>query len=279
MTELADKVRDQLLKAIDEDRVTLPTLPEVALKVRDIAESPDSAIADLTEVISQDAAMSARMVRVCNSPLFRGSREINNLNMAISRLGMNYTANLAMGLAMEQMFQATSEMVDRRLRAIWQRSTEIAGIAHVLAQHYTNLKADQATLAGLISMIGALPVLRFVEDNDVRINNVMLDNLIDELHPVIGDRILKRWDFPRELQSVPSEHVNFKRNVPEADYADVVMIANLQLLAGTDHPYAEMDWNEISAFSRLGLDPNVDMAEEEDLSAQMDAAMAVLRQE
>ena len=278
MTELATRIRDALLTAIDQDRLTLPTLPEVALKVRDIAESPDSAIQDLAETISNDAAMSARIIKVVNSPLFRGSREIETLNMAVSRLGMDYTSNLAMGLAMEQMFQATSDMIDRRLRSVWQRSTEIAGIAQVLCQHYTRLRPEHATLAGLVCQIGTLPILRFVEDNDIQINNAMLDNLLDELHPVIGDRILNRWDFPAELQNVPSEHVNFEREVAEADYADVVMVANLQTLSGTDHPYTEMDWSRISAFQRLGLNPETGMGDDEDLGEQMEAAMALLNQ-
>ena len=278
MTELATRIRNALLNAIDEDRLTLPTLPEVALKVRDVAESPDSSIQNLAQIISDDAAMSARIIRVVNSPLFRGSREINSLTMAISRLGMDYTSNLAMGLAMEQMFQATSDMIDRRLRSVWQHSTEVAGVAQVLAQHYTRLRPDQATLGGLISQIGTLPVLRFVEDNDIQINNAMLDNLLDELHPTIGDRILERWDFPAELRGVPSEHVNFQREVAKADYADVVMVANLQTLAGTEHAYTQMDWNEIGAFKRLGLNPHTGVDEDEDLGEQMEAAMALLSQ-
>ena len=62
-----------------------------------------------------------------------------------------------------------------------------------------------------------------------------------------------------------------------ADYADLVMVANLQLVAGSEHPWTEMDWTKISAFDRLGLDPNIDMSEEEDLNAQMEAAMALLQ--
>jgi HD-like signal output (HDOD) protein len=263
--------------AIENDKLVLPTLPEVALQVREIAESEDSAIADLVKVISNDTALSARIIRVCNSPLFRGSRAIENLNMAVSRLGMAYTSNLAMGLAMEQMFQATSDMIDKRLRATWQTSTEVAGVCHVLAQHYTRLKADQATLAGLVHLIGILPILRYVEDQDIQISSIMLDNVIDELHPRIGSMILKKWDFPKELQNVPLEYANFQREVPAADYADLVMVANLQLVAGSDHPWNEMDWTKISAFDRLGLDPNVDMSEEEDLNAQMEAAMALLQ--
>lgn len=277
MSEIAEKVKAALMRAIEGDKLVLPTLPEAALKVRDIAESDDSSILDLVKVISNDAALSARVIRVCNSPLFRSSREVENLNMACSRLGMAYTSSLAMGLAMEQMFQATSEMIDRKLREIWQQSTEVAGISHVLAQHYTRLKPDQATLAGLVHLIGALPILRFVEDNDLAINSVMLDNLIDELHPVIGVEILKKWEFPKDLRQIPREYLNFEREVPQADYADVVMVANLQSLIGKDHALNEMDWNRVGAFARLGLDPDVDMSEGEDLNAQMEAAMGLLK--
>lgn len=117
MANIAETIKSDLAAAIENDKLVLPTLPEVALQVREIAESEDSSIADLVKAISNDTALSARIIRVCNSPLFRGSRAIENLNMAVSRLGMAYTSNLAMGLAMEQMFQATSEMIDTRLRA------------------------------------------------------------------------------------------------------------------------------------------------------------------
>ncbi len=277
MSTIVETIKNDLLTAIENDKLVLPTLPEAALQVREIAESDDSSILDLVKVISTDTALSARLIRVCNSPLFRGSRAIENLNMAVSRLGMAYTSNLAMGLAMEQLFQATSDMIDKRLRATWQTSTEVAGICHVLAQHYTKLRPEQATLAGLVHLIGILPVLRYVEDQDIQISSIMLDNVIDEIHPMLGCAILKKWDFPPELQQVPLEYSRFQREAPSADYADLVMVANLQLVAGSDHPLTAMDWTTISAFDRLGMDPEKDMNEEEDLNAQMAAAMALLQ--
>lgn len=275
MSNIADTIKNDLITAINSDKLVLPTLPEAALKVRDIAQSEDSAIIDLVKVISNDTALSARIIRVCNSPLFRGNRQIENLNMAVSRLGMTYTSSLAMGLAMEQMFQATSEMIDKRMRATWQASIEIAGICHVLAQNYTRLRPEQATLAGMVHLIGMLPVLRYIEDNDVKISGIVLDEIIAELHPQIGAIILKRWDFPADLQDVPLLYNQFDRSPAKADYSDLVMIANLQRVAGTDHHWAQMDWSTISAFERLGL--NSDGSDDENLDAQMAAAMAMLQ--
>ncbi len=277
MSELGQKIKQDILDAIENDTIVLPTLPEIALDVKRITEDEDSGLFDLIDVINKDTALSARLLKVSNSPLFRGAQEITNLNMAVNRLGMQYTSNLATGLAMEQMFQATSEMIDKRMRETWKRSTEVAGICNVLARQHSHLAAGQATLAGLVYSIGALPVLKYVEDNDIQINSVMLDNVLDELQPVVGECILEKWDFPAELKPVPRECVNFTRDTNKpADYADLVMVAMLQSYMGSDHHYNEMDFTHISAFTRLGVDPTVDPNEDEDLSAEMEAAMALL---
>lgn len=278
MSDQIEQIRQELLKAIDSDQLVLPTLPEVALRVREVASDPDADVATLSKAIESDTAMSARIIKVANSPLLRASRIIEDLKSAVSRLGINYTSNLATSLAMQQMFQATSDAIDQRMRDTWSRSTEVAGIAHVLARHFTKLKPDQATLAGIVHRIGVLPILTYAEDNRGLLRDTAaLDVLIDELHPSIGRRILETWDFPAELVAVPEQHLQFDRVVPKVDYADLVMVANLQSRIGSDHPLTQMDWTPITAFARVGLSPEVDCAEEEDLTADMEAAMALLK--
>jgi HD-like signal output (HDOD) protein len=277
MSELIQEVRAELLDAIAKDRLVLPTLPEVALKVREAASNPDIEIAELTKVVESDPAMAARIIKVANSPLLRASRAIEDLKMAVARLGIQYTSNLATSLAMQQMFQATSDLIDQQMRDNWAKSTEVASIAHVLARHYTKLKPDQATLAGIIHRIGVLPILTYAEANRKLLRDpTVLQAVIDELHPMIGKRIVETWNFPKDLIIVPEEHLQFDRVVPTADYADVIMIANLQSYTGTDHPLATMDCSGISAFARLGLSPDMNTEDDEDLSAEMEAAMALL---
>ncbi|MFT6464264.1 HDOD domain-containing protein [Halopseudomonas sp.] len=275
MTDLAQRVQDELIQAIEKDQLVLPTLPEVALRVREAAEDPDVNIAHLVREISNDAALSARLIKVVNSPLLRTRQEITDLSMAVNRMGITYTANLATGLAMAQMFQATSDVIDRKMREVWGRSTEVAGISHVLCRHYTKLKPDQATLAGLVHQIGVLPILSYTEENDQLLADpASLDLVIERIHPIIGDRILEAWDFPVPLRHVPTQHLDFNRNSPTVDYADIVQVAMLQSLS-SEHPLAQMDWNTIPAFAKLGISQDGD-GEEEDLSAEMEAAMALL---
>ena len=278
MSKLADKVHQDLIRAIDNDELVLPTLPEVALKVREAAEDPNIGIPEMSKVIGNDAALTARIIKVVNSPLLRTSREITDLQMAVGRLGINYTCNLATGLAMEQMFQATSDVVDRKLREVWTKSTEIAGISHVLCRHYTRLMPDQATLAGLVHQIGVLPILTYAEEHsELLADSISLNHVIEQIHPIIGEKILRTWEFPEPIASVPGQYLNFSRDSNKADYVDIVQVATLQSLMGSSHPYAQLDWAQIPAFAKLGLSPELDLHADEDLSAAMDAAMSMLQ--
>ncbi len=275
MNQVVDTVRQELISAIESDQLVLPTLPEAALRVREIAEDPDASIAQLGDVIGNDAAITARIIKVANSPLLRAPKKIESLNMALMRLGMEYTCNIATGLAMEQMFQATSDMVDKRLREIWTRSSEIAGICHVLCKHRTNLRPDQATLAGLVHKIGVLPILTYAEDHPHLLkDSITLDKVINELEGQIGDLILKSWAFPEELRRVPSLHMDFNRAADSPDYSDIVTVAMLQSYMGSDHHLAEVDYASVTSFARLGLE--ADEPQEEDLNAEMEAAMQLL---
>ena len=279
MSTLIETVQSELMGAINNDELILPTLPEVALQVREAAEDPDVGISELSKVISNDAALTARIIKVVNSPLLRSSSEISDLNMAVARLGMGYTTNLAMGLAMEQMFQATSDVIDRRLREVWQRSTEIAGISHVLCRHFTRLPPDQATLAGLVHQIGILPILTYAEENGQLLNDSFtLEKVIERLHPELGQRILQAWDFPPALACVPVEHLDFDRQTPQQDLVDIVQVALLQSYAGSEHPLGKIDWTGVDAFRKLGLEViEQSLSADEDLSASMEAATQMLQ--
>jgi len=277
MSNLIETIENDIIHAIETDQLVLPTLPEVSLRVREVAQDDGASVTDLSRVISSDAAISARIIKVCNSPLLRAPQPVENLQMAVNRLGMSYSADLATGLAMAQMFQATTDLVDNRMREVWNRSTEVASISHVLAQSYTRLSPGQATLAGLTHLIGVLPILRFAEENDHLLSDALtLDEVIEKLHPKLGSMILKAWDFNEDICLVPSQYLNFGRHSEKVDFVDLVMVANLQNYAGTSHPYTKMDWSKIPAFEKIGLDPSQDDDEEEDLSANMEAALALL---
>ncbi len=273
MSTTVELIQAELDDAIARDQLELPTLPEVALRIRDTAQKDDITLKQLSTVVTEDPALAARFMRIANSPIFRGVREIDDLQHAISRIGIEYAANLAAGLAIEHMFQATSDLVDRKLRQVWSHACEVAAIAGVLARSFTRLRPDQATLAGLVHTIGVLPILSFAEEHPSLIrDSFALEQIIDNLHGQLGQKILTSWEFPEDLVLVPRHYTDFERNVADADFVDLVMVSHLQTLHGTEHPHAHLDWSEIPAFRNIGLDPEFEDPELEEYQEDVEAA-------
>ncbi len=255
MSNLAQTIERDLAAAAERDQLDLPTLPEVALRIRDTASNRNVSGAALAGVISEDPALSAQLLRMANSALFRATRPIDDLQTAITRMGVEYTANLATGLAMQGMFQSTSELIDRKLRETWRQATDVAAICGVLARSFTDLPADQATLAGLTHSIGVLPILAWAEENeDLIADEQILDRVVESSRGSIGTMILTRWNFPAEMACIPSLLRHYDRTAPDTDFVDIVQIAELQSVIGTENPLNEMDWSTVTAFDRIGLD-------------------------
>lgn len=275
----AAQLIEELRQAIKSDALVMPTLPEVAYQVRDTAADPDATVGKLTKVIEQDVSISARLIRVANSPLYRGAKSNDDLKAAIGRLGLKLTSSLVTSLAMEQMFHAKSKEVDVRMRGIWNRATEVAGVAHVLCKHYTKLKPDQATLGGLVHEIGALPILTFAQSKPVLLEDMQfLDQLITKVSPKLGLMILRQWEFPTELQKIPSWMSMLTSNANGGvEYIDVIIAAKIQTLEDTDHVLSTMPWSQVPAFGKLGINTQDHDDELEDLSQEILDATAMLQ--
>lgn len=267
--DFAQQIRDD----IAENRIQLPTLPEVALKVRDAVESDNSSAAEVAEMVTQDPALTARLLQVANSPLYRGRVAIDDVQMAITRMGLQLVKNLVVSLAMKQMFQATSEALDKAFREVWQESVEVAAIARVLAQDVPGLAPEQAMLAGLVHNIGALPVLTKLDmDLGFEADARTISRLVADIGPELGREMLSQWGFADELACVPTECLDLKRKRDQADYADVVLVARLEHLASRaklDPASCPLEWPNYSAFARLGIETEVIVLEMEGPAEQI----------
>ncbi len=253
---------DYLRGEIQANRLVLPSLPEVALKVRDAVEREEISAAKLAALIAEDAALAARLIQVANSPLYRGRTEITSLQMAITRMGYYAVRTLILSLAMKQMFQPTSPLLDHYFHTIWQTSVEVGAISRALASLCPHLNAEQALLAGLIHQIGKLPILTLAE----RLPNLAedpahLDRLLEALHPQVGAMILTHWHFPQALIEVVTEYLNWHRRLDDkpADYVDVVQAAYLTSSSLSQTP--PVDLAQVKAFARLGLKPGIEVIE------------------
>ncbi len=256
---LEDKFIATLMDDIGKGRLELPSLPEVAMKVRKMVDDPAITPGHLAKIIGTDAALSARLVQVANSVFFRGLNQVENVRSAVIRLGGVCVRNVVSSLVVSQIYQAKEvKAIKKDLHALWVHGARVAAISNVLAKRLTKLNPDEAMLAGLIHDIGTLPILKRALDFPGMLEDRQaLQRVICCMHTDIGKIILEEWHFPKALVVAVSEHENIEReNGPEADFADVVLIANLHSYMGQAHnKFANVDWNKVPALKKLGLTP------------------------
>lgn len=251
--DLAEEIRTE----IANNQIHLPTLPEVALQVRDAVESDTANAETIAQMVAKDAALSARLLQVANSPLYRGRVEIDSIQQAVTRLGLKMVRSLVVSLAMKQIFQASSDALDREFRAVWDTSLQVAAISRVLAGNVPELENEQALLGGLIHNIGALPILTKLEQKfGFNADPSMIHVLIDELGPEIGAHILQHWNFAESLVNIPTACQDLAYDPgPFPTYADIVLVARLQNLAANGSNDA--DWSTVPAFAKIGMETEV----------------------
>jgi putative nucleotidyltransferase with HDIG domain len=276
--EIKARILSELIDELENDKLVLPSLPEVALKVRDTLDDENASTKDVAKVISTDAALSAKLIQVANSPLMRGSKHIDSVDMAVTRMGNTTVRNIVNGLIVQQIFQPTTEVTDNLFRQFWEHSTEVAAISHALAG-FARIKGDQAMFAGLVHDIGALPIIKYAEDIPELLDNPqILQEIITELHTTIGTALLSKWEFPQDIINVAAKHEDLQRNHEGApDLVDVVIAANLQSYMGKDHPMAQINWAEVPAFAKLGLDTEVSVIDMDETGESIKEVQEALR--
>lgn len=274
VSEISDKIH----AAIKNNTLTLPTLPEVALKVREAVENENSTIVDIAAMVSQDAALSARLLQVANSPVYRGAVPIENLQVAISRMGTKLVRSLVISLAMKQIFQATSATLDDQFRKTWDDSLQVAAISRVLATSHPELDNEEAMLAGLVHNIGILPILTLLDElYDLDTEDEDIDVVIDILAPEIGNHILKSWNFPPAIDSIAVDSSNLDYDSGDRiDYVDVVLVARLQHKLAQGDCQAAEKWGNIPAFGKVGLEPEIVIVDMEGPAEEIAEVRAML---
>ncbi|MCU0271824.1 MAG: HDOD domain-containing protein, partial [Acidimicrobiales bacterium] len=143
----------------------LPSLPVVALEVLRVSQDDDATVEDLTQVLAQDPALSAKVLQMANSPLFsRGGGSITSLQRASSLLGFRAVKVIALGFSLASELPMRGEEAGFDLTRYWHRSLVNAVVARSLAQASGSKQAEEAFLVGLLADIGKLVLAQAAPD-------------------------------------------------------------------------------------------------------------------
>jgi HD-like signal output (HDOD) protein len=246
----------KIYQDLNADRLSLPSLPQVSLRIGQAIKDMSLDEDKLAKLISADPAITAKILKTANDKHFTGKAPINTLPKAIDRLGMQSTLNLVLSFSVKDLFKTGSDTLQRHMRELWRHSRRVAAISHVLATRVEgNFDPCFALLAGLLHDIGGIALLSYARQcPDLTQVEKELDDTIDKLKPQLGSAIIRGWHLPEELAIIAHEAEHWDRDhSSHADYTDLVIIAQLHSFVGTAQMYHHPRINEVPAYRKLNL--------------------------
>ena len=192
---------------------SLPTLPVVALRIGELVHARNTSVAQLAEVLAGDPSLSAKLLRLVNSPYFGIPGGVSDVARAIPFVGFNTLYQLVLSISVLETLTPASTGFDPR--ALWLHSLTVATGARVIAQDIPGADADACFTAGLLHDIGKIALAMIepkklaasfeeMQRTGIAATQAEMNHGLPA-HDVAGSRLAKQWRFPTNL-ALPIEH-------------------------------------------------------------------------
>ncbi len=240
-------------KAYREKKLSLPSLPHVAVNLKK-AMQKDVGVKEVVNIIQVDAPIVTKLMQIANSTLYAPTTNITNCHDAVSRLGLNATRNLVMGISMKQLFFCKDTRLMKIMQTLWKNSLYISSLSFVLAEECSHINPEDALLAGLISNIGVIPILHFAEQYpDEYADMEKLQAAIPLLSPSVGALVLHTLGFSDELVHIPmhAEDWLYESDGDRISLMDIVIMAKRHSYIGSQKNKELPYINSIPAYAKL----------------------------
>lgn len=240
----------------------LPTIPETLVEILRIIDEPTTGASDLAQIVRLDPPLSAKILRLANSPFYGGGREISDISRCIAVLGYRTMRNVAITLTVAtNLLSAVSEKSGRLdYREIWRHSVVTGAVAKHLASLVKDADPEEIFAAGLLHDLGKFVLaLHSPERYDKLVaDRAQIRRPLDVIerdafgydHADVGAAFAESWRLPRFLVTCIGQHHLLHPAALETTTREERAVA---LVALADH-LAHV-WEPSS--SDLGADPSL----------------------
>jgi putative nucleotidyltransferase with HDIG domain len=202
------RFRQRFLEKIAAGEFDLPMLPEIASMVMAATQDDNCDAKRLSKLIHRDASLAGNVLKLANSPLYAPAAPIVSLQQAVSRLGMKRIREIALVAACQaRLFKAPGH--DRRVHDVFRHSIAAAAFAQEIAR-MRRWNVEEAFLCGLLHDAGKPVLLQLLSDVerelDVSAEEGVVDDILQELHGVVGGQLVESWKLPARLAETIACH-------------------------------------------------------------------------
>ena len=244
---------------------TLAPVPQVVNQVMDLADDPDSSLADVAEVIKYDPIITANMLKLCNSAYYGLPRTVDSIHDAAMLLGLDQIVELFIfRCAFENLYEAQNGYVLRESELLRQ-AVASAIIAKEIAEKLQSPNKHLVFTAALLKDIGKVVLDRYLPEYIEQICQLTRSQGLSFIaaekqvlgfdHAEIGGLIAKHWGFSKLLTRMIRDHHladatdKNDQNTAIVYLSDYVCMS-LGLNAGVDGMSYQYDYNVLG---RLNL--------------------------
>jgi putative nucleotidyltransferase with HDIG domain len=264
---------EAMIAGIDE----LPSIPETLIEILRLIDDPDSGAGDLAAVVRVDAPLSAKIMRLANSPYYGGRERIGDIGRCIAVIGYRTMRSVAICLTVATNLMHAVSSAGGRLdyRALWRHSVATAAIAKHLARMAGDEDPEELFSAGLLHDLGKFVLeLHAPEayDRVVYDRSRSRERLVEAEraafgfdHAAVGEAFARSWRFPTFLADCLGGHHRTPVRAaahPERTERGIALVALADYLANTMEPPR----------SDLGFDPRHADAAQLHAAAGLDVA-------
>ncbi|NLJ73336.1 MAG: HDOD domain-containing protein [Syntrophomonadaceae bacterium] len=228
---------EQIVAAVDD----LPALPHVVVQVMELTEDPDSTAQDINDVLSQDQAMTARVLKLANSAFYGFPRRIATVTDAIVLLGFKTIKSIVMAASVSDILAREMEGYALEPGELWQHSQSVAMAARHIARKVKYYQLDLAYTAGLLHDIGKVILNNAMKESYHKVINVVMEQNIPFLdaeveilgfnHTEVGARVAEKWNLPQDLVEAINFHHTPENATENKDLTALVHIADAVCVA------------------------------------------------
>ncbi len=252
---LEERIFNDFHQCLKAGQLNLPGMPDVAIRIARHMDDPDSTSDSIARIIQMDPSITARLIQIANSPVFGGRVQTETCRDAVTRLGRQTTRDLVTTFVLRGVFRSRSQLIKKRMHALWLHSTQVAALSHALAKRSRGFDPAQALLIGLVHDIGVIPILTNAHRYEGLLEKPdLLDKLIQRLRADFSAMTLRNWGFASEFVNAAQDAENWFRNKqPQADYTDILILAQMHAHVGTAQMTELPRIDETPAFRKLNL--------------------------
>lgn len=249
----------------------LPTLPAVASRILLVTGQDDAELSEIVDIISLDASLCARVLKVVNSPLYGLWNPVGTISKAVSLLGINPVKGLVLSFSLLNIKGSDGDGFD--YEKFWERSLATAVTARFLLEKLDLPGKEEGFTAGLLANMGQMLLARACPDIYRKVVSsvgqgvdlpieVAEQEILGIDHPSIGIEVARRWHLPIYLQTVIGHH-HSPEHCPETEEAlsRLVRVIHLaEIVADIFHspfPFALKDKFILRSRELLGLEESV----------------------